>query len=154
MCVGKKVFHIHGEERFPDTVCIGLQHYVDNIAWIKNKIDNIYKMDNKNSFSDELMQALKGSWVEHLFFSNVFIVGFGLDKSEIDIWWLLTYRASLISQKLISQNIIKYYCTNYSQTLYSYLHSLYIDVEPIYVVNDNWDSNLRNCCKVLVDTFL
>ena len=62
-------------------------------------------MNNKNNFSDELKQALKGSWVEHIFFSNLYIVGFGLDKSEIDIWWLLAYRASLIAQNLIEKNI-------------------------------------------------
>ncbi|MBQ3375588.1 MAG: hypothetical protein IJG49_04170 [Erysipelotrichaceae bacterium] len=147
----KKVYHIHGEERFPDTVCIGMQHYIDNIMQIKGKINTIYQMNNKNNFSDELKQALKGSWVEHIFFSNLYIVGFGLDKSEIDIWWLLAYRASLIAQNLIDKNTIRYYCPDEdAKALYSYLHSLQIEVDPIYVVNNDWKNSYSNIAKMII----
>ena len=128
-----------------------MQHYIDNIMQIKGKINTIYQMNNKNNFSDELKQALKGSWVEHIFFSNLYIVGFGLDKSEIDIWWLLAYRASLIAQNLIDKNTIRYYCPDEdAKALYSYLHSLQIEVDPIYVVNNDWKNSYSNIAKMII----
>ena len=36
------------------------------------------------------------TWAEKLFTDDVNIVGLGLTQSEIDIWWLITYRATLL----------------------------------------------------------
>ena len=52
------------------------------------------------------------TWAVKFFTEDVHIVGFGLKKAEIDIWWLLTYRASLIyanrfnARKLITNKIV------------------------------------------------
>ncbi len=146
----KKVFHIHGEERLKDSICIGLQHYIDNIAVIKGKINSIYSLSNNSNYEDNLKQALKGSWVEHLFFSNLFIVGFGLEKSEIDIWWLLAYRATLIAQKLIQKNNIVYYCTNdENNNMYPYLSSLYVDTETLNILKGNWKQCYSNVANMI-----
>ena len=46
-------------------------------------------------------------WAEKIFTDNIHIVGFGLSKAEIDIWWLITYRASLFySNRFNCRNLI------------------------------------------------
>ena len=55
-----------------------------------------------------------GAWPERFFYSNMAIVGFGLDQCEADIWWLLSYRAFLYytnswnMRDLIRNNIVYY----------------------------------------------
>lgn len=51
------------------------------------------------------------SWIDAFFFSNLHIIGFGMDFSEIDIWWLLSRRARLMKKGSIN-NRIYYYSTD------------------------------------------
>ena len=52
------------------------------------------------------------SWAKIFFTDDIHIVGLGLTQSEIDIWWLITYRAFLYysnrfdARRLISNTII------------------------------------------------
>ena len=38
-----------------------------------------------------------GSFAELFFTHDLFFVGYGLDRVEMDVWWLLTYRAFLMN---------------------------------------------------------
>ena len=48
------------------------------------------------------------SWAELMFRTNVYIVGFGMGFSEIDIWWLLNKRARMIQEDKCISNTITY----------------------------------------------
>ena len=55
------------------------------------------------------------SWIDAFFFSNLHIIGFNLDFSEVDIWWLLVRRARLMKDSYTNQfmsNKIYYYPVN------------------------------------------
>ena len=104
-------------------------------------MDKIYSLGNKENYKEELKLALTGSWVEHIFFSDLEIIGLSLDKSEIDLWWLFAMRASLIAQNEINANkIIYHYCgvDNIDPSLRNYLSKLNIEVDDHAVINDNW----------------
>ena len=49
------------------------------------------------------------SWIDHFFFSNVHILGLGLDFSEIDLWWILDRRKRLIMEGCPIKNHIFFY---------------------------------------------
>ena len=48
------------------------------------------------------------SWVELFFRTNLYIIGFGMDFSEIDIWWLLNKRARFMLEIPEINNRITY----------------------------------------------
>ena len=82
-----QVWHIHGEARKPNSMIIG-QYYYGNILFrYKNYFDqrdDQYKKAIKNRTPIEM-----NSWLDAFVFGDVYILGFGFDFSETDLWWLL-----------------------------------------------------------------
>lgn len=82
-----KVFHIHGEARKPSGIVIGSYYYARLLERIINTNDK-----KKNKY---LSNQLKGKpqnindWMDYFILGDVYVLGFGFDFSEIDIWWLL-----------------------------------------------------------------
>jgi hypothetical protein len=78
--------------------------YAFKISGEEMKTQSIfYKLKKKAKYDNFL-------WIELFFNSNVHIIGFGLDYSETDMWWILNRRARIIKElKLKSQNMIYYY---------------------------------------------
>jgi hypothetical protein len=88
-----------------------------------------------------------------LFFnSNIHILGFSLDYSETDIWWLLTKRARILNEEkssnLISNNIY-FYDRNIKADKEELLKSLNVTVikpkEDNY--KDNWHQYYTDTIK-------
>lgn len=89
-------YHMHGINVAPRTVCLGYEHYVRIITKLREKIG----CDRKhNRLISTLMgtyhKSVNPTYLARFFDSNVFIVGLGLNEEEIDLWWILCYRAYL-----------------------------------------------------------
>ena len=110
-------YHAHGISKWKNTLCLGHEHYATLIGKIRSKF---YPGDNeRNGKRSSNLQDLVtcnaapiGIWPELFLTSDVAIIGFGLDYSESDIWWLLALRASLFvpHNKLSKfENVVTYY---------------------------------------------
>jgi hypothetical protein len=85
-----KVWHIHGEYRKVQSLVLDHKSYCDMLSQYKDRAD---------SFKDRLNRKLKKfdlngwleitSWIDAFLLGDVYIVGFGMDFSEIDLWWLI-----------------------------------------------------------------
>lgn len=101
------IWHIHGEARKPDSMIIGSYYYgkllrrcverldggVQSEEWTKASVRN----SKTNAFKalQKQEKAIKiGSWIDAFVLGDVYMLGFGLDFSEADIWWLLEYKAN------------------------------------------------------------
>ena len=75
------------------------------------------------------------SWIDAFFFANLHIIGITIDFSEIDIWWLLSRRARLLKNRLVT-NKIYYYTTFPLSKIHQHLPKLRLlermGVEVIY----------------------
>lgn len=93
----KKFFHAHGLASWKNTLCLGHKHYASLISKMRNELYDGSEDGARDYLRDLVLgkHDSKGIWPELLFTSNVAIVGFCLDYSEIDIWWLLAMRAAL-----------------------------------------------------------
>lgn len=95
---GKNFYHIHGECDRLDTICLGFEHYAGSLEKMRNiLVKSTSGNDDKHKF--HLYDVLSGIekpeedyWFYRFFTDNLYFIGFGLDESEIDIWWLLSYR--------------------------------------------------------------
>lgn len=111
---GVKFFHCHGHADIPNTICLGYEHYMGIVERMRRSIK---AESGKSKTIREILlgnELSKGTWYERFFTTNIAIVGLGLYQCEVDLWWLLTQRASWYyndyqGMKKIIRNRIVYY---------------------------------------------
>lgn len=94
-----RIYHIHGEASGPASICLGYEQYVGSIQYTRAEIvKSTDKAPNRFHLADVLngqAEPIQNRWYYHMFLDDVYILGFSLDAAELDIWWLLNYRAKL-----------------------------------------------------------
>lgn len=97
------IWHIHGEVDRSRTITLGHDHYVGYLNKIKNYL--VWERNSKGKAFDVKHSAfMQGrttfdtdgtkhySWIDVFLRDDIHILGFGLDYSEIDLWWLLIFK--------------------------------------------------------------
>lgn len=86
----QKIFHIHGELRKPSGIVLGhysygslLAKYIDYL----NAKHNSYELNQLRGQKQEMK-----SWLDAFIIGDVYMLGLGLDFSEMDLWWLINRR--------------------------------------------------------------
>ena len=98
-----KLWKIHGDFDRIKSVTLGFDQYCGALSklndYVKGKYSSSKATNPKNTCSIPMKAKCSTqdfddiSWAELFFKTNIYIAGFGLDFSEIDIWWLLNKRA-------------------------------------------------------------
>lgn len=159
----KHFWQIHGEIRKPATIMLGLDHYCGEIGKIDSYIKGNYRYtENKEtkiepSIADKLRKKnfRDLSWIDLFFNSNIHIIGFSFDYSEIDLWWIINKRARLKKSDLGThiKNEIIFYCDEINEHLHGVLKSMEVKVEiiPSSKGRSKFDDYYKNLIKVLND---
>jgi hypothetical protein len=106
------VWHIHGEIDKPDSILMGYEQYGGYLQKIRN-----YLLPLRNKTSKSVIAHLKKkfdgsqtkSWVDLFLRDDVHTLGFSMDYSEIDIWWLLVFKAQCKTRYSIKPGRTFYY---------------------------------------------
>lgn len=111
-----KVYHIHGELDMVKTICMGYVKYTDNLTKLASRtgFDKVYDEGNTIvSVIDDFLYRAQGSdkdcWVKYFFLNDVHILGFGLSKDELDVWWVIFLRYKYMKAGGSYLNKIYYY---------------------------------------------
>ena len=149
------LWKIHGDMNAPKSIMLGLDHYCGSIAKIKSYIYGDYlfntqkvmpirdKLHNQNQF-DSI------SWVELFFSHDIHIIGFSLDFSEIDIWWLLNKRARMLHDKDYPiHNKIYYYTNEENKEKLELLRSVNVEICKIPVEQNNYVSHYESAISAI-----
>lgn len=115
--VGKNnIWHIHGSINHPNSIMLGYEHYSGYLQAMRNYVVTGTKYKNKSvNELGTLVKRLpiksseKYSWIDEFFSVDIFIIGLRLDFVEIDLWWLLTFRARQVLKNDKIRNKIYYY---------------------------------------------
>jgi len=109
------IWHIHGEVSKPGSVMLGMNHYSRYLHKIrdflknpveKNKIKYRSKFNHNEKHSEfETTQCWVDLFLEH----DVHMIGFGMDYTEQDIWYLLTEKNFLSKQNRTSGKTFFYH---------------------------------------------
>lgn len=105
------IWHVHGEIEKPETITLGHEQYSGQLENLRkhltSKRTSLFRKRH-NRFEDS---NLKYSWGDVFLRDEIHIVGFSLDYSEIDIWWLLTFKAQYESRYKIrcGQTVFHYW---------------------------------------------
>ena len=92
LCEGveNKIWHIHGEARKPDSMVIGHYYYGNLLRKYQEVLKekkNLYEIRQKNGELEET-----NTWLDAFILGDIYVLGFGFDLSEFDLWWLLNRR--------------------------------------------------------------
>lgn len=97
----KYIWHIHGESDVPNSITLGHEQYAGQLQKMrayatanrKTKSHEVsqFKLKNKKFDTDGSMY----SWLDVFLRDNIHILGLSLDYTEIDLWWLLSYKERL-----------------------------------------------------------
>jgi hypothetical protein len=104
---GKTYWHLHGDAQHVTSINLGYEHYCGQLQKMREYVTGTYIAADKNFtklFTRPLVNRayLKSaevySWVDFFFRDNttIKIFGFRMELEELDIWWLLTYRAKIL----------------------------------------------------------
>jgi hypothetical protein len=97
---------MHGEVQKPDTIMLGYEHYAGAVQKLRN-----YLYSGKNGPLPYSSPFMKGeeyfeslgstySWVDVFLRDDIHILGLGLDYTEIELWWLIAFKARLKREKV------------------------------------------------------
>ncbi len=81
------IWHIHGEAAKADTMVIGHYFYGNLLSQVQQYISKLlmrYKISLAKGSDIPV-----NSWVDYFMLGDVYIVGLGMDLSELDLWWLV-----------------------------------------------------------------
>jgi len=138
-----KIWHIHGEIDTPPSIMLGLDHYCGSVGKIDNYVKGRYEyqVEKKTIKTPSIIEKLndkskfdQSSWIELFFNSNVYIIGLGLDFSEIDLWWILNKRARFKldnETKQLIKNKVTFFSTTDDKDHIETLKSLHIEIVQI-----------------------
>lgn len=82
-----EIWHIHGEAAKPDTMIIGHNYYGKLIAKAHQHIAASIRC-----YKSKRVKMEYNSWVDYFILGDIYILGFGMDLSELDIWWLISFK--------------------------------------------------------------
>lgn len=96
--VNTNVWHVHGEIEKPETITLGHEQYSGQLENLRKHLTSRKASPFLNGHHNFESSKLKYSWGDVFLRDEIHIVGFSLDYSEIDIWWLLTFKAQYESR--------------------------------------------------------
>lgn len=90
--IDNKIWHIHGEARKQNSMVLGHYYYSNLLCRMKNYLDE--KGSKYKKIQDTGQETSFDSWLDAFVLGNIYIIGFGYDLSEFDLWWLLNRKYS------------------------------------------------------------
>lgn len=146
-CAGdSNIWHIHGEEKAAGSILLGYEHYAAYIQQMRNYVNGTDEKDDSGNTQIALSMNKLFSWIDLFFTKDVYILGLGLDYTEIDLWWLLTYRARgkhFNRYSINTNNSIVYICrqTEYIKNFskMQVLESMGVHIERFDLKSNNWE---------------
>ena len=138
---GVNIWHIHGEVSKDNTLMLGHEHYSGALQKMRSYLTR------KKNFSPFVRgdinfdkNGAKYSWTDVFLRDDIYIVGFSLDYTEIDIWWLLSYkeRQNLNSNNKVGETYFYHFYENSidarSEAKLSLLESFGVSVKRIEIL--------------------
>ena len=82
----KYIWHIHGHAYKPSLIIMGQYYYGKLISQMQSYSGKLMKRYKASLAAGNAYRPL--SWLDYFLIGDVYMLGFGMDLSEMDIWWL------------------------------------------------------------------
>lgn len=145
--VEKNVWYAHGEEKYPKSIMLGYDQYCGTIGLLNDYLKGNYKLPNGRILDSMVIRIKKNnkeihSWIDLFFFTDVHIFAFGLDYSEMDIWWILNRRKRMLVENKLNSlpNKIYFYMNDLDPEKAKLLKDFDVIVVRVNVSRNNYKS--------------
>lgn len=145
--VEKNVWYAHGEEKYPKSIMLGYDQYCGTIGLLNDYLKGNYKLPNDRRLDSMVIRIKKNnkeihSWIDLFFFTDVHIFAFGLDYSEMDIWWILNRRKRMLVENKLNSlpNKIYFYMNDLDPEKAKLLKDFDVIVVRVNVSRNNYKS--------------
>lgn len=81
------IWHIHGEARRKSSLILSHDEY----ARLTNKIIEFCN-ERKDYYTEHSQDLQTKSWIEYMILGDLYVLGFGFDFAEFDLWWIINRR--------------------------------------------------------------
>lgn len=85
-----RIWHIHGEACTPSTITMGGYYYGKLLYTIQEYIS--HRMRYLRASQNEGFEIQNVNWIDLFLTRDVYTLGYGIDLSEIDFWWLVCFK--------------------------------------------------------------
>lgn len=105
-----RIWHIHGEARNPSSIVIGHYHYGNLFSKIREYLKltgNKYAAEQNRQHSGNECSNYSSNWIDAFIVGDVYVLGFGYNVAEFDLWWLLERK---MREKANKGKVHYYYC--------------------------------------------
>ena len=153
----KEVWYAHGEVSNPKSIMLGYDHYCGSLAkindYIKGKYDYFGEVkipSIERRINDKIYDV--HSWIDLFFFTDLHIIGLGLDFCENDIWWILNKRQRLIADGKVEgvPNKIYFYMADSDLKKKLLLEYFGVEVIDLYRMKDsNYEQKYYEAIKMI-----
>ena len=153
-----KLWKIHGDIDRIKSITFGFDQYCGSLSKLSEYIKGNYKSAKGPTCRVPMKQKCETqqfdnlSWAELFFNTNVYIVGLGLDFSEIDIWWLLNKHIRIKREVPEVRNNIYYIFNNQyddkdeKKDIFEALEAFQVECQGIDS-NENYIKNIFNVMR-------
>lgn len=146
-----RIWHIHGEARKPDSMILGHYYYAllmkRNMTYLDSRADDLRALGKGEPFEVR-------SWLDSFILGDVTILGFGMDFSEFDLWWLLNRK----NRETQRHGTIRFFTPRTGEQLDHERNELLrlLDVEVIEIPMEKgaWDEYYREAIRQISDEIL
>ena len=109
------LWHIHGESRSPNSLALGHDHYSGSLHHIRDYL--VTRSARSKVKASPFMSGIRDfdssygeySWLDVFLRDDIHIIGFSMDYTEIELWWLLSFKARQSLKGLKVGETIYYY---------------------------------------------
>lgn len=141
----KRIWHLHGEAKCPNSICIGYEQYCSSLSrmheFLTKPMDGVTKSPYLH-YALSSGKEVKEAWPLLFFTHDVYIVGLTLSLMEIDLWWLLSYRKRCRLREpegsIINKIHYFYPVGKCDDEQLSLLDSMDVELHPIPLIRGNW----------------
>lgn len=143
----KNIWHIHGETCTPTSMIMGNYYYGKLLYRIQDYIGK--RMQVLKPAYERKEEVTPQSWIDYFLLCDVYVMGFGMDISEIDFWWLVCCKKRnfpntkvFVFEANISENIAK------QKLLEAYAVS--VETDTFEKTNENFKRYYMKCYDELI----
>lgn len=135
------IYHPHGHVNYEKTICLGYEHYCGIVEKSRSNLNQKIKNENSIKKIEKIVNGKieENNWYNKFFLNDIYFIGFGMYFSEIDLWWLLTYRASIIAtnrfglknsinNKIVFYDVVENNLSDEQSAKYEILQKMFVEI--------------------------
>lgn len=124
----RRIWHIHGEARKPDSMVLGHYYY-------GRLLGKMLELDRRRTYSAAKPSKIL-SWTDAFILGDVYILGFGFGFAESDMWWLLNRKKHAGTGSTVFYELNPPDTSNNAKL--DLLRLMNVEVVSMTVENSNW----------------